>query len=157
MAQQGGKRRKDGTRSRTWNKALQNRAFYFSCLLIHKWPDEHPTKWSVRGLWIVAITETHNKMRQYDWFGWTSCWWKVKCLCCFVEIKSPESFFQVDHKLLMLYDHTQSQRASVACRKQHGYKNAEWKHQPISSLGRNILQNLPKVGRMGSCLSVLFS
>lgn len=129
VAQQGGKKGWD------WNKAPQKRSFCSSCLLIHKWPDKHPTKWC--GLWIVTITKPHNKMRQYDWFGWTSCWWKVTTLCFLVGIKSPDSFFQVDHKLLVLCDHTESQKASLAFRKQHGYHNAEWKHRPISSLGQD--------------------
>lgn len=33
------------------------------------------------------------------------------------NVKSAETFSQVDHKLLMLYYHTQSQRASVVLRK----------------------------------------
>lgn len=127
--QERGSRRRDRDRSRSRSKAPEVKPFCSSGLLIRKWPDEHHTKWRVCGLWplLRLIRRWDNMTLVLVDFAFTMLMESHKPLLPWVNVKSPETFFQVDHKLLMLFYHTKSQRASVAFRKRDGDDNAEWK------------------------------
>lgn len=158
MDQERESRRRDRDRSRSQRKTPEEKPFCSSGLLIHKW--------RVCGLWplLRLVRRRDNMTLVLVAFTFTMLAESHKPLLPWGNVKSPETFFQVDHKLLMLFYHTKSQRASAAFRKWHGDDNAEWKCQPIFSLGKDsydllveaLTENLTKVEGKGRCSCICF-